>query len=106
MKKKECHERLAELLSITGTTQADMVEKTGINKSVISQYVNGRRLPRQDKLAIISEAYNVDPAWLMGFDVQNKNQLFGIRFGTFITPPGSAGRRSRSWSLRTPRPFS
>lgn len=32
MKKKECHERLAELLSITGTTQADMVEKTGINK--------------------------------------------------------------------------
>lgn len=69
MRKKECHERLAELLSITGTTQADMVERTGINKSVISQYVNGRRLPRQDKLALISEAYNVDPAWLMGFDV-------------------------------------
>lgn len=69
MQKKECRERLAELLSITGTTQTDMAERTGINKSVISQYINGRRLPRQDKLAVLSEAYNVDPAWLMGFDV-------------------------------------
>lgn len=67
--KKTSAERLVELMNIMGITQADMVEKTGINKSAISQYVNGKRLPRQDKLAMISQAYNVDPAWLMGFDV-------------------------------------
>lgn len=39
------------------------------NKSDISQYVSGKTEPNQDKLFILSEALNVNVAWLMGFDV-------------------------------------
>ena len=62
--------RLLQLLSITGDRQTDMVRKTGIEKSAISNYLNGKRIPRQDKLYTISVAYGVNPAWLMGLDVE------------------------------------
>lgn len=69
MKIASSSERLKELLRIHNETQADMVRKTGIEKSAISNYINGRREARQDKLIIIANAYNVNPAWLMGLDV-------------------------------------
>jgi len=40
-----------------------------IKKSDLSQYVNDKVEPRQDKLAILAEILNVSEAWLMGFDV-------------------------------------
>lgn len=40
-----------------------------MNRSDISQYVSGKVKPNQDKLYALSEALNVDPAWLMGADV-------------------------------------
>ncbi len=39
------------------------------NKSDISQYVSGKSEPNQDKLYILSKALNVNPVWLMGYDV-------------------------------------
>ena len=61
--------RLKELLDYFGDTQADMVRKTGIEKSAISNYIKGKREARQDKLILIANAYKVNPAWLMGLDV-------------------------------------
>ncbi len=69
MRTKTSKDRLIELMDFFGIRQVDISEKTGIPTSAISQYVSGVRSPRQDKLAIISEAYNIDPAWLMGYDV-------------------------------------
>lgn len=69
MKISTSRERILELLEITGDTQADMVRKTGIDKSAISHYINGQREPRQDKIIAIANAYNLNPAWLMGLDV-------------------------------------
>lgn len=69
MKITDSHNRLKELLETSGDTQADMVRKTGIEKSAISNYINGKREARQDKLIQIANAYNVNPAWLMGLDV-------------------------------------
>lgn len=69
MKISNSQERLIELLSITGDTQSDMVKKTGIEKSAISNYIRGKRVPRQDKILMIANAYNVNPSWLMGLDV-------------------------------------
>lgn len=69
MKIASSSERLKELLRIYNDTQADMVRKTGIEKSAISNYINGRREARQDKLILIGNAYNVSVAWLMGLDV-------------------------------------
>ncbi len=38
-------------------------------KSHLSLYLAGKVEPKQDKLAIIAEAFNVSEAWLMGYDV-------------------------------------
>ena len=66
----EPHQRLRELLALEGDTQSDLVRKTGIEKSTISYYVSGHRVPRQDNLYKISKAYGINPAWLMGLDVE------------------------------------
>ena len=69
MKTTDSQHRLLELMSSLNITQQDIADRTGIDKSSISLYVNGKREPRQDKVGIISEAYGLDPAWLMGYDV-------------------------------------
>ena len=72
MEKKERIEtkyRLMELMSTLDIKQSDIAEKTGIPKSAISQYVSGKRLPRQDKIAMIADAYGIEPAWIMGYPV-------------------------------------
>ena len=68
MKNSDSQHRLIEMLDYFHITQQDMAERTKINKSVLSLYFNGKRLPRQDKIGIIAEAYGVNPAWLMGYD--------------------------------------
>ncbi len=49
--------------------QQRFVERTGLNKGVVSQYVNGKRTPTNLAASTIGEAFNVAPAWVMGFDV-------------------------------------
>ena len=41
----------------------------GISKQSISSYLSGTRSPKTDFLKAVSEAYGVQVAWLMGFDV-------------------------------------
>lgn len=69
MKVSDSRHRLLELMDFYNITQKDISEKSGVHKSAISMYVNGDRLPRQDKISMICDAYNLDPAWLMGYDV-------------------------------------
>lgn len=69
MRTKTSKDRLTELMDFYGIRQVDICERTGIPTSAMSQYVSGARVPRQDKVAIISDAYGIDPAWLMGYDV-------------------------------------
>ena len=64
----EPKERLIEMMSILDLKQTDIAEKTGIPKSAISQYVSGKRLPRIDKIAIIANAYGLNPTWLLGYN--------------------------------------
>lgn len=49
--------------------QQRFVERTGLNKGVVSQYVNGKRTPTNLAASTIGEAFHVAPAWVMGFDV-------------------------------------
>jgi len=69
MGKSNSSQRLKALMQIQNINQSDIVEKTGLPKSAVSMYVNGKRLPPQDKLTIIADAFNVDEVWLMGYDV-------------------------------------
>lgn len=67
--KEPCAARLKKALSIRNMTQAELCQKTKIPKSALSEYIKGLYEPKQDRLLILSDALNVDPVWLMGFDV-------------------------------------
>ncbi len=62
-------ERLLEGMRIRGYRQADLSERTGLSKSRLSHYINGRYEAKQDALYLIAKALNVSEAWLMGHDV-------------------------------------
>lgn len=86
--KESCAVRLKKALSIRNMTQAELCQKTKIPKSALSEYIKGLYDPKQDRLLILSEALNVDPVWLMGFDVpmeQDKkispNETLGLTEG-------------------------
>ena len=66
---ESCAVRIKKALSIRNMKQSELCEKTKISKSVLSEYISGVYEPKQDRLFIIAEALNVDPVWLMGFDV-------------------------------------
>lgn len=49
-----------------------------LGKNHLSQYVNGRVCPAQDKLTILGLALNVSEVWLMGFDVPMERKVTPI----------------------------
>ena len=67
--KESCAARLKMALSVRNMTQSELCQKTKIPKSALSEYIKGLYDPKQDRLLILSEALDVDPVWLMGFDV-------------------------------------
>lgn len=66
---ESCSKRIAKALSIRNMKQSDLCAKTKIPKSAISQYLSGAFEPKQDRLHIIAKALDVNPVWLMGYDV-------------------------------------
>ena len=61
-------QRLKKAMRIRSKKQVDLVRNTGISKSMISEYTNGKFEPKQENLFLISKALNVKEAWLMGYD--------------------------------------
>ena len=66
---ESCAKRLRTALSIRNMTQSELCRRTKIATSAMSEYLSGLYDPKQDKIYIMSQALNVDPVWLMGFDV-------------------------------------
>ena len=70
-KYEENARRLKLAMSEAGLSQKDLSARTGIGKSSLSQYMNGLNWPDDNrKVGQIAEILNVNPAWLMGFNVQ------------------------------------
>lgn len=69
MTKSKCGERIKTALSLRKLTQANLCELTGIPKSAMSQYINNKFEPKQDRVWKMSKVLDVSEAWLMGFDV-------------------------------------
>lgn len=59
--------RLKETMLNRGITQSELSSITSIRASSISDWLNDKYSPKQDKIAIIAKALNVSPAWLMGY---------------------------------------
>lgn len=70
----EFQERLRKLLSDKGVTASELSRISGIGKSDISNYLNGKYLPKQDKIYLIAQALGVDPGWLITGVEQNKGE--------------------------------
>jgi len=62
-------ERILELMNYYGINQTELCQKTGLQKSALSNYLNGDREPRQKQISLIADPFNINPAWLMGYDV-------------------------------------
>lgn len=69
MQRVELKDRLREALKLRGMRAADLVERTGIPKGTISYYLSGKTEPKADRLYIISQALDINEAWLLGYDV-------------------------------------
>lgn len=62
-------ERLRLALRNANMKQIDLCRITGIDKTTISSYVSGRYGAKKDRINVIADALDVNPAWLMGYDV-------------------------------------
>lgn len=78
MKKESTATRLKHIMKERQLRQVDILEKckpfcqrfnVKLGRNDLSQYVNGKVEPGQDKLTVLGMALNVSEAWLMGYDV-------------------------------------
>ena len=81
-----CAQRIQSGLVMKNWKQADLCASTGIPKSAMSQYCSGAFLPKQNRIAAIAEALNVNEAWLMGYDVSiERSDLDSEKIVSFIS---------------------
>ena len=62
-------ERLRILMEHFQLNQTELSKRTGVGRSAIGNYLSGLREPKQDALYMLSNPFNINPVWLMGFDV-------------------------------------
>lgn len=66
--------RIYTAMKIRNMRQVDLINKTGIPKSTMSQYLSGATEPKSDRIYTISKALDVSETWLMGLDVPMDRQ--------------------------------
>lgn len=69
MKNPETAKRLQEALTAKDMIPQELADKTGIGKASVSQYLNGQHKPSNLSAGKIGKILDVNPLWLMGFDV-------------------------------------
>ena len=63
-------ERLAYAMEVRDVKAYQLCQITGLDKSAVSNYLQGYFRPNQQRLALIAEALHVAPEWLDGYDVE------------------------------------
>lgn len=69
MKHELTSKRLQIAMSKSNITAQELSNKSGVAKASISQYVNGSHKPSNISSGKIASILDVNPLWLMGFDV-------------------------------------
>lgn len=67
--------RLEKALKIRNVKPVELHEKTGISESLLSKYLSGNAIARQRKISLISDALNINPIWLMGYDIPMEKDI-------------------------------
>lgn len=73
--KESFPKRFRQVIEQQDITQTELSKKTGITQSSISDWLNGKYSPKQDKIDILSRALNVSPAYLMGWNEEIKDTV-------------------------------
>ena len=68
--------RIQLALHNAGITQQELADRSGIGKASISHYVHGRNIPTNKAAYKVSLVLNVNPVWLMGFEVPMEPAAF------------------------------
>lgn len=61
--------RLRYAIMVKDIKPIELSKKTGISKTNISCYMSGKYEAKQDGVKSLADALNVNPVWLMGYDV-------------------------------------
>lgn len=69
MKHELTAKRLKTALDALSMRPQELADKSGVSKASISQYINGSHSPSNLSSGKMSEILNINPLWLMGFDV-------------------------------------
>lgn len=75
MKNELTAKRLQLALSNANMKPQELADKSGVSKASISQYVNGSHAPSNISSGKMGKVLNVEPMWLMGFDVEMKKEI-------------------------------
>lgn len=74
MKNELTAKRLQLALENAGISQQELAEKSGVGKASISQYMKGSHAPSNISSGKMGKVLNVEPMWLMGFDVEMQKE--------------------------------
>lgn len=67
--------RLQMALFLNNMKQADLVRKSGIDKTLLNKYIKGVSEASNEKLATLAENLNVNEMWLLGYDVPAEREI-------------------------------
>lgn len=80
-------ERLKKALIYRDMKPIDLANKLNLNKGIISGYLNGKCLPKQQRLMKIAEALGVSEVYLLGYDVEMEDYSIYInKYKRLSTP--------------------
>lgn len=94
-------DNLKRIRKSKGLSQQELADKLNTSKQVISRYERGERDPKTDMLFKLSDALNVNPWDLMGWD-------YPVEDGHYIAPEWNEWKKNHSiaasdddpWTLR------
>lgn len=67
--------RLRQVLSELNMKPQELADRSGVNKSSISQYLSGTHTPSNISSGKMGKVLNIEPMWLMGFDVPKRKEM-------------------------------
>lgn len=67
--------RLDKAMRERNIKPVELHEKTGLSESLISKYLSGNAIARQNKISILADVLNINPVWLLGYDVPMNKEL-------------------------------
>lgn len=67
--------RFQKSFAASKLTASELSKRTGISEANISNYINGKYIPKQDKCYALARALDVDPWWLMTGEEPTSNRI-------------------------------